>query len=698
MSGPQSSSGTDDFRERLERALSGAFRIERELGGGGMARVFLAEEVTLNRRVVVKVLSSELTHDLSVERFAREIRLSARLQHPNIVPLLASGEAANVPYYTMPFIEGESLRARLTRLPAGQRMLQMQSIEILRDVARALNYAHRQGVVHRDIKPENVLLGNDAAMVADFGVAKALAAARTKGPEAGNSTLTQGGLSLGTPAYMSPEQVAGDPAVDHRADLYSWGVLAYELLSGAHPFADRRSVQALLTAHLVEDPRPMADAAPDVAPVIAAVVMECLRKNPDERPLSADAIVNALGRATANDQQTASAAVVGGTSPTRVPTIKRGSRLLVPGALGVIAIALLALGITYVARGTATPGVSATSKALDGSAGYDLYLLGKVRVSSENPADNDAAIRSLRQAIAADPGLAPAHAALARAYTIKAFYFAPDSEKKQLNEDAEVAVEKALALDPRSAEAHFARGLLLWTPGRRFPHDQAVRAYRQALALDSTLDEAHHQLGVIYFHVGLFDRAQAEIEKALAINSGNTLARFRLGVIDMYRGEYERAYGTFNSTPLERNPTLWAFQTATALFRLGRTDEATQLIDKFLNDYPSDEGGVGHSVRAMVLAKAGSRSDAEAEIGKAISMGRGFGHFHHAAYNIASAYALMGNRASAVQWLQAATDEGFPCYPLLVSDKQLDSLRSDPAFVTLIRKLKRDWSERERSL
>jgi len=239
---------------------------------------------------------------------------------------------------------------------------------------------------------------------------------------------------------------------------------------------------------------------------------------------------------------------------------------------------------------------------------------------------------------------------------------------------------------------------MLWTPGRRFPHDQAVHAYRQALDLDPKLDEPHHQLAVVYFHVGLLDQAQQEIDKALALNPGNTLARFRLGVIDMYRGRYESAYAIFNSTPLERNPTLWAFQTATALFRLGREREAADLIDKFLRDHPRDEGGVGHSVRAMMLAKAGRRPEAEAEIAKSLELGRTFGHFHHSAYNIASAYAMLGERDQAMRWLQDAAENGFPCYPYFAADTQLENLRSDPRFTAFLAKLQQDWEQRKRSL
>jgi tetratricopeptide (TPR) repeat protein/tRNA A-37 threonylcarbamoyl transferase component Bud32 len=677
------SPAADPFRNHLDRSLSGSYRIERELGGGGMSRVFLAEETALGRRVVVKVLAPELTHDVSAERFAREIRLSARLQHPNIVPVLAAGVAQDVPYYTMPFIEGESLRARLERLAPGQRLSPAQAIPLLRDVARALNYAHSLGVVHRDIKPENVLLGYDAAMVADFGVAKALLAARTRSPAGSHPTLTQDGVSLGTPAYMSPEQAAGDPTVDHRADLYSWGILAYEVLAGTHPFAGRHSVHALVSAHLTEEPKPLQVAAPGLSPAALAIVTRCLAKSPADRPASAEEIVAALGQTT-----------TGGVS-----AAPRRLRRLAPLAAGIVVIAGVVFGLLYAGSSEPTIPVSPASQRVNiRSPGYDAYLRGKVRVTTENPSDNDAAISALQQAIAADPSLAPAHAALSRAYTIKAFYFASDHEKKQLNEDAEVEVEKALRLDPELGEAHFARGLMLWTPGRRFPHEQAVQSYKRAIALDSTLDEAHHQLGLVYLHVGLLDRGQHEVERALAINPGNTLARFRLGVIELYRGEYARAYDIFNSTPLEKNPTLWAFQTATALFRLERVSEATELLDKFLEDYPKDEGGVGHSVRAMLLARAGRRAEAEREIAQSIALGRTFGHFHHTAYNIASAYALLGKPRDAMTWLQLAADEGFPCYPLFASDTQLDPIRTDPGFKALLAKMKADWEERGRTL
>ncbi len=663
-----------DLRDQLQQALAGSYTLQRELGGGGMSRVFLAEELAFNRQVVVKVLAPDLAHELSADRFAREIRVSSQLQHPNIVPVLSAGNAGGIPYYVMPFVDGESLRARLTQLPAGERLPFPAAVEILRDVLRALSYAHGRGVVHRDIKPENVLLAHGAAVVADFGVAKATAAARTLAPPGADTTLTQAGVSLGTPAYMSPEQAAADPAIDHRADIYAWGILAYELLAGAHPFSHRDSVQALVSAHLVEEPRPLGQAAPHLPPPLAALVMRCLAKSPADRPGSAGEILDSL------------ATPRGGSM-----SVPRPHRRTITQAAGVLLVAGIA-GVAWYGNRTGTPPAAAPAPSA-----RDEYLRGKVRVSSENREDNDAAILSLQRAVAADPEFAAAWATLARAYAIKAFYFAPDSEKKRLTEDGEVAVARALELDPRLGEAHLARGLMLWTPSRRFPHEQAVQAYRQALQLDSTLDEAHHQLAMIYFHVGLLDKARDEVSAALAINPGNTLARFRIGVIHMYRGEFDRAYAIFNSTPLERNPSLWAFQTATALFRLGRESEATALIDRYLRDNPRDEGGLGHSVRAMMLAKAGRRAEAETAIAQSLT-GRTFGHFHHTAYNLASAYALLGDPDQAIPLLQDAADNGFPCYPLFASDRQLDSLRKDPRFTAMLAGLKRDWEERRRTL
>ncbi len=279
--------------ERLANSLAGRYQIERELGGGGMSRVWVATETALDRKVVIKVIAAELTEGLSAERFLRELKLAARLQQANIVPVLSSGDAGGLPYYTMPFVTGESLRLRL----AGGTPLQVgECVAILRDVARALAYAHSEGIVHRDIKPDNVLLSHGAAMVTDFGIAKALTVSRTQDGGA-SATLTQAGGAIGTPAYMAPEQVVGD-TVDSRTDLYAWGVMAYEMLAGGHPFGQHTSPQRLIAAHMTEPPVPLALKNVGVPPALAALVMRCLEKDPARRPASAAEVLAALETAT----------------------------------------------------------------------------------------------------------------------------------------------------------------------------------------------------------------------------------------------------------------------------------------------------------------------------------------------------------------------------------------------------------------
>ena len=278
---------TNSLPKQLQAALGSAYMIERELGGGGMSRVFVARDVALDREVVVKVLAPELAEGLSAERFAREIRLAAALQEPHIVPVLTAGATAEgLPFYTMPFIRGESLRARMD----ARRGTPAEATRILRDIAQALAYAHGLGVVHRDIKPDNVLLSSGTAVVTDFGIAKALQASKTSAP---GGTLTQVGTSLGTPAYMAPEQAAGDE-VDHRADLYAWGIVAYEMLAGTHPFSSKVTSQQLLAAHIAELPRPLQEVAPEVPAVLAMLVMRCLAKAPHDRPRDATDLVTAL--------------------------------------------------------------------------------------------------------------------------------------------------------------------------------------------------------------------------------------------------------------------------------------------------------------------------------------------------------------------------------------------------------------------
>jgi len=318
----------DTLRSRLEQALTGTYTFERELGGGGMSRTYLVRETAFDRRVVVKVLAPELLAGLSVERFRREVMVAAQLQHPHVVPVLTAGEVDGIPWFTMPYVDGDSLRHRMGKGPIAIG----EAVSLLRDVARALAYAHARGIVHRDIKPDNVLLSSGTATVTDFGIAKAISAARSSDADP-NVTLTQVGTSIGTPAYMAPEQALGDPTVDHRADLYSYGVMAYEVLTGRTPFIASTPTK-VLAAHMSETPRPVVELRTDCPPALGELVMRCLAKEPEGRPHDAAEMVRLLDTITSSGS--------GG----HVPEILQGGPIRLGRAVGLWAAATLGVAIT----------------------------------------------------------------------------------------------------------------------------------------------------------------------------------------------------------------------------------------------------------------------------------------------------------------------------------------------------------------
>ncbi|MFN2601586.1 MAG: serine/threonine-protein kinase [Gemmatimonadaceae bacterium] len=358
---------TENFEEHLKTSLSHAYNIEGELGGGGMSRVFIATDKLLGRKIVIKLLSPELTESVNRARFRREIQVAAQLQHPHIVTLLSAGEDGELVYYTMPFIDGESLKHALEKhgpLPV------REVIRVLYDVVDALGYAHARGVVHRDIKPANILRSGNHSLVTDFGVAKAINAAMAP------SAMTSTGMAIGTPAYMAPEQLAGDPAADHRIDIYAVGLLAYELLAGQSPFWGA-TPQAVMAALLTMDPKPLKDIRKDVPPRMSSIIMQCLAKDPNDRPPNADALMAALDMiATSSGEirtrehkvpgkagKTKSQPVPVPVTPPRTPTVEKAfvaevgesesksrSRVLIPAVL-VLLLLLAGGGYVWSQRG-----------------------------------------------------------------------------------------------------------------------------------------------------------------------------------------------------------------------------------------------------------------------------------------------------------------------------------------------------------
>ncbi len=348
--------------ERLKAALAGQFAIEREIGAGGMAIVYLAQDLRHKRKVAVKVLRPELAAVVGADRFLNEIQVTANLQHPHILPLFESGEADGLVYYVMPFVEGESLRDRLRRegpLPTSE------VARLLGQVADALGYAHARGVLHRDIKPDNVMMSGRHATVMDFGVARAVTEA------ADEAALTTAGMAIGTPAYMAPEQAAADPQIDHRADIYALGILGYELLTGTTPFEDRQPHQ-ILAAHVTEDPESVTNRRPDVPPVLVDVVMRSLEKDVSKRWASGEAIVQRLESLETPES-----------TPSPPVTDSGIGKRMIAGLVGLAVT--IAIVLTVLGRGEdPTAGVSSTSIAVfpfTVRGGADLDYLGEGMVS-----------------------------------------------------------------------------------------------------------------------------------------------------------------------------------------------------------------------------------------------------------------------------------------------------------------------------
>jgi len=700
---------SDALREQLQSSLGAAYTIARELGGGGMARVFVARDEQLGRDVVVKVLAPELSQELSTERFGREIRLAAGLQEPHIVPVLTAGTTTSgLPFYTMPYVAGESLRARLDRGPVPLPVA--EAVSVLRDVATALEHAHAQGIVHRDIKPENILLSGRTAVVTDFGIAKALEASKTHTP---GGTLTQAGVSIGTPMYMAPEQALGD-IIDARADLYAWGVVAYELLAGRPPFVET-SAQKLIVAHVLDQPAPLATLAPAAPSMLAELVMRCLAKDVAHRPQTAAALIAALDGAPvsaerstpqARGARTAAIAAVAvlpfanlssdpeneflsdGITDEIIYTLGRVEGLRVAGRTSCFALKGQQLDSATVGRrldvGCVVNGsvrragnrVRVQAELVSTGDGFQLWSerydrdLSDVFAVQEDIAGHivsELRVRLGRATVprAASPPTPDADAyemylrgrhALAKRTTTASF-------------DAVKLLEEAVARDPGFARAWAGLADACLTapvyagaaPGEAWP--RAREAIERALAIDPTLVEALTSLayGTMLYEWN-WASAEASFRRAMELNPSYAPAHHWYADFLVGRGRLEealremaRAHELDPLSPIVRAETAWVL----ALLRRG--DEAIAVIDALVREDP--EFAHAYVVRGLVLQSVGDHRSAIAAHRTAMEKG-GFYSFSYSA--LICAHAAVGERDQALRLLagleERARKEHVPAF------------------------------------
>jgi serine/threonine-protein kinase len=607
--------------EALKAALADRYRIERELGAGGMAIVFLAEDIKHHRRVALKVLRQDVSQALGAERFLREIETTAALHHPHILPLYDSGAAGTFLYYVMPYVEGESLRDRLTR----EKQLPIDdALQIAREASDALSYAHSRGVIHRDIKPENIMLEGGHAMLADFGIARALNAA-------GADSLTQTGTAIGTPSYMSPEQAAGAPDIDGRSDLYALGCVLYEMLAGQAPFTGP-TVESIVHQHLVADPRPITQIRPAVPAAIAGVLQRALAKNPADRFSPVAQFGDAL--------RTGIAAPVASPAPSVARSSWLGNRwLLIAGTaaalLGVVVVGtLLANRRTRTTADAGVPSV-AVLPFVDLSGGANEYLadgmaetlinalssVSGLRVAARTSAfsfkGKNEDVRSIGQALGVAAVLEGSIQRAGDQLRITAqlinakdgfHVWSQNFDRRAIDVFAvqdEVARAVVSALEvklvgganarvveqgTKSLDAYnaYLQGLFYWNKRTTADMERAAAYFNQAIALDSAFSKAWSGLALAYVlftpseyyvksisAVEALNRAEVAARRALVLDTRSAEAYAALGDAFTQRGRLEEASAAFRKA-IEidsRYPTARQWY-AGNLAKTGEIDEA----------------------------------------------------------------------------------------------------------------------------
>ncbi|HEX2723548.1 MAG TPA: protein kinase [Gemmatimonadaceae bacterium] len=713
--------------QRLRTALEQSYSIDRELGRGGMATVYLAQDVKHDRVVALKVLHPDLAASLGPDRFLREIRLAARLNHPHILPLFDSGEADGILYYVMPYVEGESLRERLDR---EQQLPIEEAVHHGRAIASALDYAHRQGIVHRDVKPENVMLYEGEAMVMDFGIAKAVSAA-------GAETLTQTGMMIGTPAYVSPEQAAGETNLDGKSDQYSLACVVYEMITGERPFAGA-TPQAIMAKRFSETPKPLRALRSAVPESVEKAVSRAMATDGAARYSTTAQFGQALASgnlATPTNTETVPVAIVSAAKSVAVLPFANlsadpDSEYFTDGMADEIINALSKIQSLRVASRTSSFAFKAKSEDI-GEIGKKLKVStvlegsmrkmgNKLRITAQlvNVADgyqlwSERYDREIEDVFAIQDDISQAivkalrvilsegekkQIEKARVVDVKAYdYYLRGRQyfhhfRRKSLEYARQMFNRAIEIEPEYARAYAGVAdacSLLYTyfDARESNLRQADTASRKSIELEPELAEAHVARGIALSMSKRFDEAVPEFETAMRLDPKLFDAAYWYARTLRAQGQYEEAQKLFERASALRPEDYQApgFQ-AQVLVALGRRDEAeaqfrrvVRLVSEHLELNPDDPracilGAIAHAAlhdeeHSVLLAERAIAADPDDPM---------------LLYNVACNYSQLGRIDDALGALEQAVDRGYGDKAWMEHDSDLDSLRSTPRYQALL--------------
>jgi serine/threonine protein kinase/Flp pilus assembly protein TadD len=712
--------------EELQKALALRYRLVRELGRGGMATVYLSDDLRHERRVAVKVLHPELSSSLGPDRFLREIKLAARLNHPHIVPLYDSGEASGYLYYVMPLVEGESLRDRLLR---DGRISTDESLQIVRGIASALDYAHRQNIVHRDIKPENVMLQDGEALVTDFGIAKAVSVAS-------GDSLTQTGMMVGTPAYVSPEQAAGESNVDGRSDQYSLACVLYEMLSGRKPFSGT-SAQAILSKRFSEPVPSIRDVFPETTPEIESALGKALAKSSDDRFTTTIDFARALVAVHLSTPD-GSLLTQGGSGSAKsiavLPFISQSAdpegEYFADGVAEEIINALSKIKALKVSSRTSSfsfKGKNEDIREIGRKLQVATVLEGSVRKAGKrlrvtaqlvNAADNSqlwaerydreledvfeiqdeissSIVSALRLVLTEDEKRAieqvPTASVEAYEFYLRGRQFFHQHRRRAM-EFARQMFDQAIELDPGYALAHAGVAdccsfLFQYYDASPQYLERAESASKRALDLAPHLAEAHASRGLAVSLTGQFELAEQEFQKAMQLDPKSFEAAYFYGRACNAVGKLDEAAKWFERAVAVRPDDFAAYMLlANCYTALGRTDDATRAMRraydsarKHLELNPDNPRAL--YMGALALSGLGESERARDWNRRALQMEP---DDPSVLYNIACVFARESQVNEAVATLSKAIDKGFGHWQWIEHDSDLDGLRDDPAFMDLL--------------